>query len=238
LNQVTVILPIWNIHKRGIKRILLGIHSLRNQNCDVIIVDGSDKLKYDDLSGFLKKYEVLHFHLPLAEFNKPKLLNKGIELSKTEYVFCSDADYIFKSDLIEVCSKYHGSNILMHKKVRMLPAINLNESRVNNWHFPKCKFNHWGTYANGAMQYAERKFFIQNPYLEEMDGFGAMDNLTTYIAYNNGLKIIWIEESEILHQDHPIERKMSGDNKRKFERNQKILQDYVDKNNLPILLSR
>ena len=201
-------------------------------------MDGSDKLKYDDLKSFLKGYDVLHYHLPLSEFNKPKLLNKGVELAKTEYIFCSDADYIFKSDLIEVCANIHAPDILMHKKVKMLPAMNLNKDRVDNWQFPKCKFNHWGTFANGAMQYATKKFFIDFPYLEEMSGFGAMDNLTTYVAYNNGMKVHWVTESEILHQDHPIEKKMSGLNKVKFQRNQKILQDYVDKHKLPKLLFR
>jgi hypothetical protein len=237
-NKVTVILPIWNIHKRGIKRILLSIHSLRNQKCDVIIVDGSSRAKFDDLSGLIKGYDVIHYHLPLDEFNKPKLLNKGIELSKTEYIFCSDGDYIFKSDLIEVCSKFHAPDILLHKKVKMLPAMNLSKDRVSNWKFPETKFNQWGTLANGGMQYASKKFFTDFPYNEEMSGFGAMDNLTTYIAVNNGLKVLWIVESEILHQNHPIEKKISGDNKIKFQRNQKILHDYIEENNLPKLLFR
>lgn len=236
MSDVTVILPVYNLQKRGLKRVMLSVYSLQKQDCDVIVVDGSSKLQYSELERILKNLNVLHYHLPLDEFNKTKLLNKGIELSKTEYIFCSDADYIFKKDLLEVCRNYRGADKMLHKKVKMLPPINLSVNRVDSWKFPNCRFNEWGTLANGAMQYATRKFFVDNPFNEEMSGFGAMDNLTSYVAYNNGLKIVWVEDSEILHQHHPIERKMSGENKIKFQRNQKILEDYRKENNLPKLL--
>ena len=238
MNNVTVILPIYNIRNRGLKRVMNSIYSLQNQDCDIILVDGSEESQFNDMKQLLKGLNVLHIHLPLIEFNKPKLLNKGIQLSTTEYIFCSDADYIFKSDLIKVCESERSKETLLHKKVKMLPSVNITKSRIDQWKFPFCKFNVWGTLANGAMQYATKQFFIDNPYIEEMSGFGAMDNLVSYVAYNNGMKIKWVEESEIMHQHHPIEKKMSGANKVKFERNQRILQSYVDENNLPILLRR
>ena len=121
----------------------------------------------------------------------------------------------------------------------MLPfRMNISDNLVRKWKFPRCDYNEWGTLANGACQYATRDFFTKNPYPEEMDGFSAMDNIMAYIAFNNGLKINWIQESEILHQWHPIEKKMTGDNKAKFKRNQKILSDYIKKYNLPKLLKR
>lgn len=237
-NDVTVILPIYNLRKRGLKRVLNSVFSLQNQKCDVIVVDGSEEGQYNDLAMLLRGLKVEHVHLPLKEFNKPKLLNKGIELSTTKYIFCSDADYIFRSDLISVCEVMRGEKVLLHKKVKMLPAANITTQRIKQWSFPPCKFNPWGTLANGAMQYATREFFIEFPYNEEMSGFGAMDNLTAYVAANNGFKIRWVSDSEILHQHHEIEKKMSGENLRKFKRNQKILQDYVDLNGLPTLLKK
>ena len=238
MNSVTVIIPIYNIRSRGLKRVMNGVYSLQNQNCDIIVVNGSEVGQFWDLDRLFKGLRVNHIHLPLDEFNKPKLLNAGINLATTEYIFCSDGDYIFKHDLIEVCEKFRGEKVLLHKKVKMLPSVNITTSRIANWKFPSCKFNVWGTLANGAMQYATRKFFTDNPYNELMSGFGAMDNLTAYVAYNNGLSIVWIDDSEIMHQHHVTEKKMSGANKAKFERNQKILQDYVDDNNLPKLLRR
>ena len=237
-SDVTVILPIYNLRKRGLKRVMNSVYSLQNQDCDIIVVDGSEPLQFHEMELLLRGLRVKHLHYPLEEFNKPKLLNYGINNSVTEYIFCSDADYLFKSDLIDVCKRHRSKKRLLHKKVKMLPSMNITRSTIDKWKFPNCKFNQWGTLANGAMQYATKKFFTENPYIEEMSGFGAMDNLVTYIATNEGYEVSWLDDSELLHQDHPIERKMSGSNLIKFKRNQNILQDYVDLHNLPRLLKR
>ena len=236
--DVTVILPIYNLRKRGLKRVYNSVYSLQKQDCNIIVVDGSDEGQFNEMKSLLKGFRVEHIHYPLEEFNKPKLLNEGIRLANTEYIFCSDADYIFKSDLINKCKDHRGKNILIHKKVKMLPSVNITKSRIDKWRFPRCRFNQWGTLANGAMQYSTKQFFIDNPYNEEMSGFGAMDNLTADVAYKNWVAIVWMEESEMLHQQHPIEKKMSGENLIKFKRNQKILADYIKEHDLPTLLKR
>ena len=238
MNDVTVILPVYNLRKRGVKRVMNSVYSLQKQDCNIIVVDGSRLIDFVELKSLLKGLDVNHVHFPIEEFNKPMLLNEGVRLSSTEYIFCSDADYIFKDDLIEVCKKYRGKNVLLHKKVKMLPSTNVTISRINSWKFPKCRFNDWGTLANGAMQYSTKRFFTDNHYNEEMSGFGAMDNLTTYFAYNNSVVVLWVDESEILHQHHHIENKISGSNLIKFKRNQKILADYIKENNLPKLLHK
>ena len=236
--DVTVILPIYNLRKRGLKRVYNSVYSLQKQDCEIIVVDGSNDAQYNEMKQLLKGFRVEHYHLPLEEFNKPILLNKGIELADTEYIFCSDADYIFKHNLINVCKDYRGNNILLHKKVKMLPSVNITKSRIDKWTFPKCNYNAWGTLANGAMQYSTKQFFLDNPYNEEMSGFGGMDNLTAYMAHKNWVAIVWVDESEMLHQHHPIENKMSGSNAIKFKRNQKILADYIREHNLPTLLMK
>ena len=37
----------------------------------------------------------------LKDFNKPILLNEGIKRTTGEYILCTDADYIFRSDFSE-----------------------------------------------------------------------------------------------------------------------------------------
>ena len=182
--------------------------------------------------------DVTHVHTPQMSFNKPLLLNIGIKMSKGEYIMCTDADYLFRSDFLKVCVGLRGETVLMHKHVKMLPNMRVSQTSIVNWRFPKSGFNKWGTLANGACQYAHRDFFLSNPYPEEMDGYSAMDNIMTYMAYNNGLEIKWIEDSEILHQHHRIENKMGGENRAKFDRNQQVLNDYIKKYNLPCLLKR
>lgn len=241
MEKVSIIIPIHQILKRGLKRVRNSVISLQSQLDyieDIIIVNSSDKIQYDMLEALLEGFKVKHIHYPLHCFNKPKLLNYGVSQSNSKYVMCTDGDYLFKDDFLEACNRHRGEKVMMHKQVRMLPNMNLNESKIEAWKFPKCGFNIWGTLANGACQYATKEWFINNPYPEEMDGFSAMDNLMTYMAYNNGLEIKWINESEILHQNHPVVNKMAGSNREKFDRNQVMLNEYIDEHNLPCLLHK
>ncbi len=239
MEKVTIIIPIHNIRSRGFKRVLFSVYSLLEQKEyieDIIIVDSSCVSDYDELGYLLKGLDVRHIHYPQYSFNKPLLLNYGIEKSKSKYVLCTDADYLFKKDFLKVCEKHRGEKVMMHKQVRMLPNMNHSIASIKKWRYPACPLNIWGTLANGACQYATRDFFTNNPYPNEMDGFSAMDNIMTYMAYNKGLDIKWIDESEILHQNHPIVNKMAGNNREKFDRNQRVLNDYINDNNLPCLL--
>ena len=241
LDKVSIVIPVHNIIQRGYKRVRHSVLSLRCQIDyidEIIIVDSSDKVQYDMLHELIKGFVVNHIHIPLYCFNKPKLLNTGIRAAKSKYIMCTDSDYIFGKDFLYYCSEYRNKKTILHKQVKMLPSMKINDSNVLEWHFPKSQINKWGKLANGACQYATRDFFIANPYPEEMDGFSAMDNMMTYIAYNNGLTPHWIVESEILHQHHNIVNKMGGSNREKFDRNQAMLQAYINDNNLPCLLTK
>jgi glycosyltransferase involved in cell wall biosynthesis len=240
LDKVTIIIPVHNIIKRGFKRVLNSVQSLELQQSyldEIIVVDSSELRQFEMLNDLLKLTKAKHYHLPLDNFNKPKLLNYGINKAESKFIMCTDSDYIFRKDFLKECERVRGEKVIIFKEVKMLPPIsNINLSRIKTWNFPKSKFNQWKKLANGACQYATKKFFTENPYFEEMEGFGAMDNLTAYVAYNKGLKIHWLTQSEILHQYHQIENKMGGTNKKKFNKNQQVLEKYRKKYNLPKLL--
>lgn len=239
--KATIIIPVHNLFRRGLKRVVNSVHSLSLQSEyieEVIIVNSSSKMEFKELNHLLSKYDVNHIHTPQMSFNKPLLLNVGIKEAKGEYIMCTDADYIFKKDFLKVCGKHRGEKVMMHKQVKMLPSMRVSHTNIERWIFPNSAFNVWGKLANGACQYAHKDFFKENNYPENMDGFSAMDNIMTYMAYNEGLEIKWIEESEILHQHHKIENKMMGENRAKFDRNQQVLNDYIKDNNLPCLLTK
>lgn len=241
MEKVSIIIPIHNIFRRGLHRVRNSVISLQPQMEhieDIIIVNSSDKVEFDMLDALLDGFKVKHIHYPLYCFNKPKLLNKGIQEANSKYIMCTDGDYLFREDFLNVCSELRDEEVMMHKQVKMLPNMSIKRPKIEDWRFPKCGFNKWGRLANGAVQYATKDFFMSNPYPEEMEGFSAMDNLMTYMAYKNGLDIHWIEQSEILHQYHPIVNKMGGSNRAKFDNNQATLQAYIAKHNLPCLLSK
>ena len=239
MEKVTILIPVHNIRKRGFKRVLYSVYSLLEQKEyieEIVIMDSSCVSDFNELAHLLTNLDVRHVHIPQHSFNKPFLLNEGIKRAKSKYVMCTDADYLFKSDFLKYCEFARDEEVLIHKKVNMLPNMKHSLSAIKKWRYPKSEYNIWGTLANGACQYATKDFFINNPYPKEMDGFSAMDNIITYMAYNKGMSIHWLAESEILHQHHPIVNKMAGSNREKFDRNQKVLNDYINDNNLPCLL--
>lgn len=174
----------------------------------------------------------------MNEFNKPKLLNRGIEMSQTDYIMCTDADYVFSKDMLQIAQGYRSKERFLHKEVKMMPRINMTKARVDRWYFPKSPFNQWGKLANGAMQYAHKDFFTNEPYEERIVGFEAMDNLQAYKAKNYGLEVFWIPkgEGEILHQYHRTEKRQTQGMVKQSEANQKILREYTKEHNIAMIL--
>ncbi len=235
---VDIIIPVFNIQKRGFNRVYFSIYSLMGQNYNKIyIVDGSEERQYNALNGLIKDLpKVEHVPMQLDVFNKPKLLNRGIKMSKADYIFCTDCDYIFSKDLLEICENQRSDKVMLHKEVLMLPNLNMTCQRIQKWLFPKSKLNQWGKLANGALQYATRSFFVNNPYPETMEGFGAMDNIMAYMAKANGLKLLWITEGQILHIHHRVQKFIKSWDHQRFSRNQKILNAYISKHKLAKML--
>lgn len=237
MKKVSIIIPVWNLGKRGVKRVFFSCYSLWVQQGymdKVIVVDGStNNTDYNNLNGLIGKLAYVdHVRYPISTFNKPKLLNEGVRRANTKWVFCTDADYVFSKDVLGICEEHRADDRMLHKEVKMLRRINMTTARIDRWKFPAAEYNEWGKLANGAMQYATKDFFTNNPYPEEMEGFGAMDNIMAYMASNAGLKIYWVKEGEILHQYHKVEKFRNGINNKQFHRNQDILRSYIKRNKL------
>lgn len=235
---VDIIIPVYNIQKRGFNRVYFSIFSLMGQNYNKIyVIDGSEDKQYNALNAIIKDLpKVEHIPLQLDVFNKPKLLNRGIQTSKADYIFCTDCDYIFSKDLLEICEQYRSDKAMLHKEVLMLPNLNMTNQRIENWMFPKSYPNTWGKLANGALQYATRDFFIKNPYPEAMEGFGAMDNIMAYMAKANGLNLLWLAGGQILHIHHRVEKFTKSWDHIRFTKNQKILNAYISEHKLAKML--
>lgn len=192
-------------------------------------MDGSDEDQYQELKYFTDQYSFCnHVHLKQEVFNKPALLNYAIKNSDADYIIASDADYIFKRDFLSTYDKFCGPQKMLLKEVQMMPHMNITLNRIHFWQFDKYKLNRWGKLANGAAQCATREYFLNNPYNEQMEKLGGMDNLAVYTAEKKGLDISWITESVILHQFHPISSMKWDD---QFNKNQQIIKDELKRLN-------
>lgn len=242
---VSVVIPIHNIRNRRYNRVhncLLSLELQKEHIGKVIIINSSEQSQIEEIKNFINFPFVKHVVVKADTFNKPKLFQEALKYCDSEWVFLTDCDYIFSKDILQLAKLKRGNNIL-HKKVYNLPNLNtIGKNKIMKWNFNKKKIHEWGTLANGAMQYAKRSFFEEVikdvPEYMQMNGWGAMDNIMTYIAYNKGLDILWMEEGEILHQYHRVEKFRRTEDHKRFNKNQEILHNYINKYSLPTLLSK
>lgn len=205
--DLDIIIPAFNIKRRGYERLWNLCYSLTKQTeyfNRVIIVDGSDTTQVADLSRILKPFKfVTHCTQRLGEFNKCVLLNHGISVSDAKWIMTTDCDYIFAPDLLKVCQAKRSEKTFLLKEVKMLPRhVRPTAMDIDAWKFPEVPFNKHGKDACGAMQYTIASWFHLNPYDERLTGMGGMDVMQVEKAVKTRLNVLWVEESEILHQYH------------------------------------
>lgn len=234
--MLDIIIPVFNIKNRGLKRIYWSLESLSRQTVmpnKVYIIDGSNMAQYSQLKEFTDQFDFCeHISSPMYVFNKPVLHNIGIQKSNAEWIMCTDADYLFKQDFIETTQQFRNKKTFLLKAVGMLPSYPINIGRIEKWRWPKVRLNIYEgnngeNLANGACQYTTRKWFLDNPYDERMEGWGAMDNLQIEKAKRT-LEIFWMEDSEILHQYHPVLKNKTVQDQERFNHNQQILKEFVN----------
>lgn len=230
--MTTVIIPVYNISRRGAQRLYFSLLSLQPQSCDVIVVDGSDDVQSFQIQEICSQFKCQYKHSPTVEFNMPILHNIGIKKAKTKWVLTTGADFLFAPDFMDVCKIYRDDKRILFKEVGMLGNTNITDARVKNWVFPKTGLNQWHHEANGGCQYTTREWFLKNPYEEQMSGFGAMDNMCGYKAYVSGLELYWITDSELLHIWHTIQKYKIPEDNVKTKRNHRILSEYCKKHSL------
>lgn len=230
--MTTVIIPVYNISRRGAQRLYFSLLSLEPQECEVIIVDGSDEDQHFQIKDICYKFDCHYLWFNTDEFNMPILHNIGIRKANTEWVLTTGADFLFAPDFIEICVQHRSKDRMLFKEVGMLGKTNITENRVKSWVFPKTGLNEWHSEANGGCQYTTSDWFLENPYEEQMSGFGGMDNMCAYKAHVSGLELYWIEESEILHIWHTIQKYKTPEDNIKTKRNHRILSEYCKKHNL------
>lgn len=161
-------------------------------------------------------------YLPLPAFNKPKAINQGAKISKSEWLIFTDADYLFVPGMLQVANLSRNKDKMLLKQVECLPEGFPVNQLVSKWDLaPKRlhKFAH-GEAACGGFMYHHRDFFKKSGGLDEnMAGHGGMDEDYVNRAKNAGMQIEWLKEGRILHQWHPISKMRLPEQKRQTKQN-------------------
>jgi len=225
--NLTIIIPIWNLQRRGIKRVYLSIYSIAKNSVvpNVIIVDGSSKKNYDKLSALVDHFPFVdHIHTPQDRYNMPMLFNAGIKRAQTDYVFCIGADFIFKRDYFEKLEPKLSEKSFLVSSVRYLPNQGIGEKEISEWDLPwkdspgAANWTRWckDNLANGLQIFPKSWFDYCGGYDERMYGWGGMDNDMHNRAARYGMIVEWFTESECCHIYHDNEKASGRDLKDKI----------------------
>lgn len=221
--MITVIIPVHNLD-RGLERVYFSLYSIYvgGFTPHVIVVDSSTDRYYNNLHNLIKGFDfVTHIRRPNKEFNKPRLLNEGIKASNSDFIMCTDADYLFSHDFFSTLNP--TSAAMITKRVIMLPKQVVSEQKIEDWDFVKGDVAPGGRDANGGCQLASREWFEYcGGYDERMKGWCAMDNDMVLRAERFGLRVHWHGPGEILHQYHRQEKLKKGDDIAQSKRNWNI----------------
>lgn len=224
--NITVIIPVFNIARRGYNRLKHSLYSLSKQDCTVIVSCGSWDAEYNRIKNICTDFNVMCIYTPMPKFNKPILLNRGITQVKDGYVMCTDVDYIFGKDFIECLKKNAKSDRFICKEVMMLPQQELSYKIIDAGKYKDPYPNKYGRVADGACQFASLEWFKScGGYDERMFGWCAMDNDMTKRADLRGMEMMWMKESVIYHQWHTIEKYRKARDIHQSKLNHKILKN-------------
>ena len=227
MQEVTIIIPVHNIAKRGLERVYYSLLSLSKQTIPIraIVVDSSNPKAYKELNEGIKHFDFCQ-HIPTKEreFNLCRLFNKGIHLSGTPWIATTGADFLFAPDFFEAMQARQDKDTLLLKQVRSLAMTDpITFDTVTNWTFPERDFTYNGSKdACGGIQYAHIDLWKEiNGYDNRMAFWGGMDEdirnrATKYKAVH------WVKESIFFHMPHIQEKLKTTFHIKQAKKNWKI----------------
>jgi len=186
----------------AIKRLLCSLHSVKNQNCNIIIVNGSKTC----IKEYLKGFNVTYIHKHEKQLGaKCKLINYGVKkLVKTDYFLLSDIDLVYPSDYVEYTNEKYISD---KTKTWRVIFYNYNllefcyEKDINVFLRKKIKKDPDGGFAHGNGLIHRKSFLRINGYDEDFIGYGPEDDM-----FNIRIKKIndWVYDKEMysVHMFH------------------------------------
>lgn len=209
--SITAVIPIRN--RSGV-RVENCLRSLRWQegvdDFEIVLGDlGSTGKHKASLLELCETYDARFVSLPHDDlWNRSLALNTGIRAARGEYVFCTDADMIFKPNFLasalEAQAQANGRAMVLCRCHDLPPYVP--EKLWEQSDFPMLERSSHvrRTSGVGACQVAPRSFFEEvHGYDEKFVFWGSEDVDMTSRAERYGLELTWMSDRTVmLHQWH------------------------------------
>lgn len=231
--SITVVIPVWNLQKRGLDRVFWSLYSLKSQTIPVkaVVYDASTTGKPQNFSDQATK----HIRRKYPRLNIAYMMNRGIEEADTEFIATTGADFLFKPDFFETALEFAKPGTAVFCEVdEMIRSMRLSTGFIDNWEFDKVPqllrrnlgpVNNTGkTHAPGAINLLHRSDWIKSGgYNENFQMWGGYDNEFCQHLHQIGIKAKWIHNrTQCIHQYHRIEKERLGKDKKHWDANQRL----------------
>jgi hypothetical protein len=205
---IDFIIAVKDIEERGTDRLYWALHSLTHQTIlpnRIFVIDGS--INKDPIKKIVKQFDCEYVAVNMAILNIPVLWNKGIKLSKAEYVGMSCVDVIYEKGFVEYMISRLQKKTLFLAYAGYLTEIPTKENIDTQYWWDKmkkiCEFKS----RDGLLQLVEREWITEvRGYDERYLLWTCMDCDLIRRARDDGMEVkTMFQEKEVgvLHQEHP-----------------------------------
>ena len=203
-NIITIIYVYRNLDLVRVERSLNSLKNQTNQKFKIVFVDyGSDSSYSKQLLILLKKYSNIKYVYAETSFlpwNRSHAINIGVLQGKSDYIFTSDVDMIYRKDFIEILHKIKRENYVFSLRVAYLSKHN------KHWHnFKKFKIEKISEpNANGMSLFFKKNIIDNGMFDEKYVYWGGEDNDIMDRLKSKGVTYEMYDDSIIaFHQFHP-----------------------------------
>ncbi len=209
--SITAIIPVRNRSGVRVENCLRSLRWQQTVNAfDIVVSDlGSTGPHRQSIAELAQRYNARLVYSPYdGLWNRSLALNIGIRASNTDYVFCTDADMLFKPNFLEsalaVQEELGGEAMVLCRCHDLPPYVPEKLWEVADYPMLERGSHIRKTSGVGACQVARKSFFEDtHGYDEKYVFWGSEDVDMTARAEQYGLQLTWMSDrTSMLHQWH------------------------------------
>jgi Glycosyltransferases involved in cell wall biogenesis len=215
----SIIIPVYN----GERYISQAIESALSQTYpykEIIVVDDAST---DRTPQVVKSYPVIYYRNE-KNMERAYSRNKGVELSKGEYLFFLDYDDLWEKDYVELSVEFLKKHDVVYSFPRTFVDSSGNVKRVSKKKIPGDSLI---LLFSGMMGYPSATAFRRSAFLGYKHEYLMREDWEILLrAYINGLSIHLLDNKRVLIREHP---KRTSRSKTFLNATYKVYIDYKDK---------
>jgi glycosyltransferase involved in cell wall biosynthesis len=219
VSLASIIIPVYN-GEEYIHRAIECALSQTYPHKEVIVIDDAST---DRTQEVVKKYPVI-YHRNERNMERAYSRNKGVELSKGEFIFFLDHDDLWREDYVESVLRHLEDSQIVYSFPRSFINSEGNLLRVSRKKLPEDPLE---LVFSGMVGYPSATAFKRSAFLGYKDEYVMREDWEIFLrSYLEGLSLKILDEDKVFIREHP---KRTSRSKKFWIATYKVYEDYKDK---------